>query len=159
MDTDELIASIKNHFSFLFPQHEFAVVRIVETGRHNEERSVVLEANHCRIKVSACLGLVLCLGNQDSDEESIGADLKRGWWQAAALAAFLVNEPIDWDFEPGVSDRGVAELANQYKGRLEEMIEMMKNPEPWQDDFKKFYDIEVDKYMTKQMGKNWKQES
>ena len=36
---------------------------------------------------------------------------------------------------------------------------MMKNPEPWQDDFKKFYDIEVDKYMTKQMGKNWKQES
>ena len=156
MDTDELIASIKKHFSFLFSQHKFTVLRVIETGRDNAVRSIVLKANHCRIRISAELYLGLNLGNQDSDTESLLWDPKLGWWRADALEAFLAGELIDWDFEPGVSDRGVAELANKYKGRLEEMIEMMRNPETWQDDYKKFFDAEFDQYMTKLMGRNWR---
>ena len=159
MDTDELIASIKKHFSFLFPQHKFSVLRVVETGRHNEVRSIVLEANHCRIRISAELCLGLSVGNQDSDTESLAWDPKLGWWRADALDAFLAEAPIDWGFEPKVCDQGVAELAMRYQGRLEQMIEMMKNSETWKEDFDRFFDAQFDQYMTKIMGKNWKQES
>ena len=93
------------------------------------------------------MAIGLAFGIEDSDDEYLGYCPEEHWWSAESLDAFLNQQPIDpWNFAASVSDEGVADLATRYESNLEKMIEMMRSPQNWREDFDPFYESESKKY-------------
>ena len=147
MDLDELIASIKKHFGGLFEKHGFTISKAYQTGQYGATMPVILKSGPCKIRFQAEMGVGLALGIKDSDDQYLGYCPEKHWWSADSLDAFLDNKTLDpWMHPASVSDEGIAELADRFEKNLETMIEMMRSPQNWQEDFNKFYKLEAKSY-------------
>ena len=153
MDLDELIASIKKHFAFLFEKHGFTIHKAYSTGQYGATMPVILKSGHCKIRIQADIHVGLAFGIEDSDDEYLGYSPEKHWWSAESLDAFLKQQPIiPWSFPASVSDEGVAELSTRYESNIEKMVEMMTLPQDWRKDFDPFYESESKKHLRRKWG-------
>ena len=150
MDLDELIASVKKHFAILFEEHGFTIWKAFTTGQYDATMSVILKSGHRKVRILSQMAVGLAFGIEDSDDQFLGSSPEDHWWSAESLDAFLKKQTIaPWNFSAKVSDQGIAALAKRFESSLEEMIEMMKLPQNWQENFNEFYESEVKKLLRR----------